>query len=243
MISKIKRKINTYRSIDHNGLNLPITRTNQGLNDNENYLISSKEQIDHLVSLDLINDTSNVLDFGSGQGRLVNGLRFAKINIKKYSGVDTDLNSIKWCKRFLSTYGSHYKFIHLPAFNARYNKSANGLLKIPVNKEKFDLVFLNSVFSHMMEKDIIFYLKDFHRILSKNGAVYLTAFTEENVSKVAENPIDYLNETNTNGSLHRVRYEINHFKSLIQNAGLTTEVYLHQHIERSKQSVFILRKL
>ena len=242
MISKIKRKLNTYRSIKHKGFNLPITRTNQGLNDNENYLNSSKEQIDHLVSLKLINETSNVLDFGSGQGRLVNGLKFANINIEEYVGVDTDANSIKWCNRFLNNYNMNLKFIHLPAFNARYNKSANGLLELPVKKNKFDLVFLNSVFSHMMTNDIAFYLKEFNRIINKNGAIYLTAFTEENVPNVSENPIDYLNETNKNGSLHRVRYEINYFNSLIKNSGLKIEHYLHQHIDWSKQSVFVLKK-
>ena len=242
MITKLKRRINTYRSIKHKGFNLPITRTNQGLNDNENYLNSSKEQIDHLVALNLINETSNILDFGSGQGRLVNGLKFADVKLKEYTGVDTDLNSIKWCKRFLSGYGQNFNFIHLPAFNARYNKSADGLQEIPVENNKFDLVFLNSVFSHMMSNDVAFYLKEFNRILSKDGAVYLTAFTEENVPDVEENPIDYLNETNKNGSLHRVRFEVNYFNDLIKKAGLKTELYLHQHIERSKQSVYVLKK-
>lgn len=242
MITKIKRKINTFRSVKYKSFNLPITRTNQGLNDNENYLNSSKEQIDHLVSLNLINESSNILDFGSGQGRLVNGLKFANVKVKEYTGVDTDSNSIKWCNRFLSHYNQNLNFIHLPAFNARYNKSANGLLEIPVENEKYDLVFLNSVFSHMMSNDVEFYLKEFNRILTKNGTVYLTAFTEENVPSVEENPIDYLNETNKNGSLHRVRFEVNYFNDLIKKSGLKTENYFHQHIERSKQSVFVLKK-
>jgi len=94
----------------------------------------------------------------------------------------------------------------------------------------------------MMSNDIAFYLKEFNRIINKNGAIYLTAFTEENVPNVSENPIDYLNETNKNGSLHRVRYEINYFNSLIKNSGLKIEHYLHQHIDWSKQSVFVLTK-
>lgn len=157
-----------------------------------------------------------------------------------YIGIDTDLNSIRWCKKFLSPYNLQYRFLHVPAYNARYNKEAEGLKTIPIAGSQFDLVFLNSVFSHMLEGDIIFYLKEFYRLLKPCGGLYLTAFLEHDVPRIEENPTDYINQSI--GSLHRVRYEINHFNNLLENANFSIEHFFHQHEERTKQSVVVAKR-
>ncbi len=241
MVKSLLKKINSYRRDKYKGLNLPLFRTNEGLNNNEKYLISAIEQIDHLKSLNLINNSSKVLDFGCGQGRFVNGLEYSKTSIGNYYGIDTDLASINWCKRFISTYNAKYNFMHLAAYNARYNTKVEKLQKLPFNENQFDLIFLNSVFSHMLEDDLKFYLNEFHKVLKKDGAIYLTAFIEENVPNVEENPANYINKSE--GALHRVRYELNHFGGLIENADLTLDHFFHQHIKRAKQSVAIVKKL
>ena len=40
----------------------------------------------------------------------------------------------------------------------------------------------------MLSDDVIFYLKEFNRILKPGGRVYMTAFVEENVPEEEENP-------------------------------------------------------
>lgn len=241
MIKSLFKRINSFRREKYKGLNLPLFRTNEGLNDNEKYLNSSVEQIDHLKSLNLINDHSKVLDFGCGQGRFVNGLEYSRTTVSNYYGIDTDLLSINWCKRFISIYNAKYNFTHLPAYNARYNTKVENLQKLPFPEDKFDLIFLNSVFSHMLEDDLKFYLSEFQRVLKKDGTIYLTAFIEENVPAVEENPTDYINRSE--GALHRVRYELNHFKGLIEKADLSLNHFFYQHIKRAKQSVVILKKI
>jgi len=110
--------------------------------------------------------------------------------------------------------------MHLPAENARYNPTEKGLKALPYKKNEFNLIFLNSVFSHMLTTDIKFYLSEFYKVLNMNGKVYLTAFIEENVPNVEENPKDYLNKSV--GALHRVRYEKEFFYSLVKARQLRT---------------------
>lgn len=239
-IIKIFKKDNTEISINFKGLNLPPFRTNQGLEDNETYLKSGVEQLQFLLKMDLIHDNTTFLDFGCGQGRIVNSFKYSNIRIKKYIGIDTDSNSIKWCNKYLSPYHDKYNFIHLPSFNARYNRTVGGLQKLPFNEYDFDLIFLNSVFSHMLEDDIKFYLDEFNRILKINGVIFLTAFIEENVPNVEENPINFISKSK--GSLHRVRYEKEFFFELIRKSNLKVDEFYHQKINRTKQSVVIASK-
>lgn len=228
------------KAIQHGPLFLPTFRNNQGLDNDEDYVASSKEQIDHLKNHFHFHSEAVILDFGCGQGRFANGLKSLEIPFKSYFGVDTILISIKWCKKWLTKYGKQYNFIHLPAHNARYNLEATQLRPLPFEETSFDLIFLNSVFSHMLTDDIVFYLSEFYRTLKPDGKLYVTAFIEDNVESEVENPEGYLGESK--GKLHRVRFNKDYFFSLYEQAGFTIEVYSHRHISRTNQSVVIAKK-
>lgn len=220
-------------------LNLPTFRSNQGLNSNQEYLDSGVEQINFLKSENMLNDETRILDFGCGQGRLVNALEFSGSAFKSYVGIDTNERSVSWCNKYL-VYSDKYRFIHLPAYNEMYNKEARGLRKLPFEESEFDLIFLNSVFSHMLPNDIEFYLNEFHKVLKSDGFVYITAFVESNVPEVEENPDNYISKTT--GALHRVRYEKMYLINLIEKNKFILEKFYHQYIVRTKQSVLILKK-
>jgi SAM-dependent methyltransferase len=227
------------KAIQFQGLNLPKFRSNQGLNGNEEYVNSGAEQVAFMRTNNLISNSTSMLDFGCGQGRIVNALEYSKTEIKNYTGVDTDNRALEWCKKHLR-YNGTYNFIHLPAFNARYNKSAQGLQTLPFEELSFDLIFLNSVFSHMTPEDVVFYLHEFHRMLNENGAVYITAFIEENVTDFEENPENYMGTSS--GALHRVRFSQNYFNKLIDQCQFKVDSFHHQEISRTGQSVVVLRK-
>jgi len=101
------------------------------------------------------------------------------------------------------------------------------------------LIFLNSVFTHMLTDDINFYLSEFHTVLKSTGCIYLTAFIEENVLQVEENPDNYLSISS--GALHRVRFEKNYFFELVEDANFEVTAYHHQLISRTSQSVVVLK--
>lgn len=231
-----KRKNNF---IEYKGLRLPKIRSNENLNNEKKYINSIIGQIDFLKAHNLFHENSRILDFGCGQGRLVNGLTYMNADYGEYIGLDTSRDAISWCTDNLK-YIKKAKFVHLPSHNARYNDQALGLKKIPFDFDYFDLIFLNSVFSHMLSTDIIFYLNEFFKCLKKSGYIYVTAFIEENVPDQTENPEDYLSINK--GPLHRVRFSKDYFFKIIQDSGFEVVKFSHQHIVRTKQSVLILRK-
>lgn len=239
MIKKIKGLFGA-KVTTHKGLNLPPFRSNHALSDNETYLQSGADQVNALKKEVALTKDTVMLDFGCGQGRIVNSLEYTKTDVGTYNGVDTDERSINWCKKYLAPYDPKYNFIFLPAFNARYNDKGGELKDLPFEANTFDVIFLNSVFSHMLEKDVRFYLAQFFRTLKPGGTVYMTAFVEKDVPKEVENPTDYL--YNPSGALHVVRFEHDFFMSMVTDSGLDLVNFYHQNIERTKQSVIIGRK-
>jgi SAM-dependent methyltransferase len=243
MLEKIFRKLKALPGqkdyVKHQGVKLPVSRSNEKLSDNQSYLESGKEQINYLLKFKLINNNTKLLDFGCGQGRLLNSLVYYETKFLKFCGLDTSKEAIHWCKKHLQ-YSNNISFIHLPAANARYNPKEKELRTLPYGESEFDLIFLNSVFSHMLTSDIEFYLLEFYKVLKNQGNIYITAFIEDNVPDIEENPEGYLSKSI--GPLHRVRYEKQFFYSLVNSANFTVTEYHNQLIERTKQSVIILKK-
>ena len=189
-----------------------------------------------------INRDTKILDFGCGQGRFANGLLASNHNIKTYVGIDTVLKSVDWCNKWLSQNNRDYTFIHLEAHNKRYNPSVDKRPVLPIDSNTFDIAFLNSVFSHMLVTDIEFYLNELCRVLCNQGLLYLTAFIEDDVPNIEENPKEYLGKQ-THGPLHRVRYEKSFFLDLLDKSGFSLIDFIHQGVNRTKQSVVVARKL
>ena len=244
MIKKILRVLKRLRQksdfVNYEGISLPLNRSNENLSGHKAYLDSGVEQVNFLISKELFNTDTKLLDFGCGQGRLLNTLKFTKSEFRSYTGLDTSKKAIDWCNKHLK-YSNEISFMHLPAANARYNPDQKELKNLPFKKNQFDLIFLNSVFSHMLTSDVIFYLSEFHKVLDNEGKVYITAFLEDNVPDVEENPEDYLDKKSI-GSLHRVRFNKDFFFKLVNEASLSVVEYHHQHISRTQQSVIVLKK-
>lgn len=221
----------------HAGLTLPRRRSNEGLDDAQAYLASAAEQIRWLQAADALHPATRLLDFGCGQGRLVNGLAWTGTPVADYLGIDTNRTAIDWCQRHLSGYRAPYRFLHLPAHNARYNPGAEERPALPLENGAVDLVFLNSVFSHMLADDVRFYLGEFRRVLAPRGRLYLTAFIEDGVPAVEENPAGYRGEHH--GALHRVRYERGFFLGMLEAGGFECLRFEHEGITRTGQSVVL----
>ena len=88
------------------------------------------------------------------------------------------------------------------------------------------------------------YVAETSRILREGGAVFLTAFVEEDVSSVSLNPECYTGYTNYEcvGPLHVVRYEKNFLFSTFRQHGLNVQEYSHHVGRQCNQSEIYLRK-
>ena len=242
ILKRIKDIIQIFLAKRYKHVYLPYFRANENLNNNEIYVKSTIQQIKTLKQYSSISNQTRLLDFGCGPGRLAIGLLFECPDIGEYCGIDTDKFSIKWCKLWIQKYHPHYSFIHVDAHHARYNPSASQRPELPVPQNRYDIAFVNSVFSHMLSDDVKFYLQQINEALNEGGILYFTAFIEENVPDEEENPAYYLNRPSTL-PLHRVRYERDYFFMLIKNAGFNILDFDHQGIIRTRQSVVIAKKI
>ena len=241
-VSKRSRWLQPYRKRKYHNLYLPKYRSNESLIDDEVYIQSAVDQIKTLQDHLKINPSTSLLDFGCGQGRLANGFIFMDQALDNYCGIDTDFIAIKWCQRWIQKFHPNFTFIHVNAHHPRYNPAAKSRPELPIQSDSFDIAFANSVFSHMLENDLRFYLKEIHKILRKGGLFYLTAFIEENVPDVEENPPGYL-DSKSSGVLHRVRYSKSYFIDQVENCGFDVQDFHYRAISRTQQSQLIIRKL
>lgn len=212
--------------------------------DDQNFIDSATAEAERLISrFDLTKDDV-VLDLGCGYGRLAFGLLEKLPKIQNYYGIDVNLDAIKWCQRYISSSHKNFKFIHTDVENPRYNPDGsidNTVMTLPLSNESVNLVYLYSVFSHMLIKDVTSYLGEFYRLLATKGQVFLTAFVEDNVEDMVENPPGYLRHK-WHGPLHCVRYRRDYFESIIAKAGFEIVDFIYAS-ETHGQSSYHLRKL
>src|SRR5918999_615835 len=142
----------------------------------------------------------------------------------QYWGIDVDLRSIQWCQRYLTRAHPTVRFRHLNVHNERYNPSGERIdasFRFPFPAGAFDLIYLYSVFSHMISAEIRVYLHDFSRLLGPTGRLCFTGFLEGGVPGMTSNPPGY--RGSYQGPLHCVRYNKAFFAAMLQEAGFAVE--------------------
>ncbi|MCB0308566.1 MAG: class I SAM-dependent methyltransferase [Bdellovibrionales bacterium] len=210
----------------------------------DHYFVRSAEtEARRLVDHFKCTQSSNVLDVGCAYGRLPIGL-IRVLKKSNYLGLDVDANAIDWCKRNIKSKETSFDFQFINVKNERYNSAGSEMdhnFKFALPDNHFDIIYLYSVFSHMLEPDIRSYLKEFSRILRSSGNVFFTTFVEENVPKVSSNPENYV-FTKCSGPLHVVRYEKNYLFALLEDEGFKVQNFTHR-TETDGQSALYLKKL
>ena len=198
-----------------------------GRRDDDAYVASALREVESISLGGDIGPSSAVLDIGCGQGRLLQGLTRQFGGVERYVGVDVHGPSISWLKDNLEPLLDYASFYRIDARNDRYNPSGKAALELPVD-EKFDVIVLLSVFTHMMSDDVRTYFGLLVPRLKSDGFICLTVFVEDNVRDEEENPPDYLHGQ-WKRPLHCVRFERKYFEGLAEAAGLRVA-----HVERGR---------
>jgi len=207
----------------------------------EYFLASANAEAQRLVQECGLPKGGRVLDLGCGVGRLPIGILASGVDVGAYRGVDVDSRSIRWCKQHIESFHPRFHFIHTNVRNARYNPNGlpvNVSFHLPFGDHDFDAIYLYSVFSHMLPDDVRVYCREFRRVLAPEGVVFLTAFVEDDVPDVTENPVDY--KMKGNGVLHCVRYKSLFLTELFAQAELGVAKFVHG-METDGQSALYLR--
>jgi ubiquinone/menaquinone biosynthesis C-methylase UbiE len=185
-------------------------------------------------------ESSRLLDFGCGAGRLAIGIAEVFGRIGLYLGIDVQEELISWARR---TIGSRpgFDFALVDAVNERYNPDGVAAHRLPCPDGGFDVVYAYSVFSHMRGADVEAYLGEFARVLAQGGRAYLTAFVEDGVTAESVNPFGY-GRLFWLGKLHCVRYERQAFEGMLAAAGFEV-VHFEHGVETDGQSLYAVRRL
>src|SRR5438034_7342972 len=192
--------------------------------DDDRFLKTAQDEARRLVTSLGLSSSSRVLDVGCGVGRLAIGILSEVGDIREYWGVDVDERSVQWCRQYVEREHPRFRFVRLDVGNPRYNPSGQALmpgLRLPFPDHAFEIIYLYSVFSHMLEEDARLYLAEFHRLLVPSGRLFLTAFAEDAVPRGTINPPGYRRPWS--GPLHCVRYETGFLRPMVSESGLTID--------------------
>lgn len=121
--------------------------------------------------------STRILEIGCGCGRVAIGL--SKFDTISYIGVDIDRISLEESQANPILKQKGYRFELMDVFNREYNP--DGKYKafsytFPYPDQHFDVIFLVSVFTHMLSDDVAHYIQEISRMLKAGGTCMFTGF-------------------------------------------------------------------
>jgi ubiquinone/menaquinone biosynthesis C-methylase UbiE len=134
---------------------------------------------DYFIELANLQPKNRVLDVGCGIGRMAIPLTNYLSKEGEYWGFDIVKEGINWCQSRISSKFQNFHFQHCDIYSKCYNP--NGKVRaldfqFPFKDDSFDFVFLTSVFTHMLPKDLENYLSEISRVLKQGGRCFITFF-------------------------------------------------------------------
>lgn len=122
--------------------------------------------------------TDQVLEIGCGCGRTAIALT-RTLAPGTYTGVDIDPVSIAACRRNRALRRQQFTFRLLDVHHRIWNPEgahAASDYTFPFEDGQFDVIFLISVFTHMLPADVAHYAQEIGRMLAPTGRALVTAF-------------------------------------------------------------------
>ncbi|HEY8504805.1 MAG TPA: class I SAM-dependent methyltransferase [Gemmataceae bacterium] len=132
-----------------------------------------------LVALAGLRPGESVLEVGCGCGRIAVPLTGYLGARGRYEGFDICEPLVRWCRRHVTPRFPNFAFRHADIYNGHYNPRSRTRAceyRFPYPDGEFDLVFLTSVFTHLLPADLEHYLAEIARVLRPGGRCFATAF-------------------------------------------------------------------
>jgi SAM-dependent methyltransferase len=182
----------------------------------------------------------SVLDVGCGAGRLAIPLTQYLNDRGDYDGMDINAEMINWCRENISKKYTNFHFQHSDIYNGFYNphgKRRAAEYEFPYAGDSFDLVFLGSVFTHLLPAEVDHYLSEISRVLRGGGRAMISFFLLENGLLKKGNKksswLDFQHEREGYRTINKdmpeaaVAYEEEHVRTLYQRHGFNVVEPIH----------------
>lgn len=143
------------------------------------YIQGGQMLLDHLIRHAGLKPGDRVLDVGSGVGRGAFALASYLSAEGSYLGFDTYPFGIDWCRDNITPIRPNFRFELVDVYSGVYNPFSvvkASELRFPCDDASFDVVVLNSVFTHMLPEDMAHYLEEIARVLAAGGRMFATFY-------------------------------------------------------------------
>lgn len=136
---------------------------------------------DSIFSRRLADTGSSIVEIGCGCGRSAHAL--TKFGFHgRYIGIDVDHEMIEWCLENLAS--DHLAFEHADVRNSVYNPSGqHELYRLPVDDGTQDLVFSQSLFTHLLQEELSHYIRESARVLRPGCVMTMSVFCVEDMQE------------------------------------------------------------
>jgi cyclopropane fatty-acyl-phospholipid synthase-like methyltransferase len=143
----------------------------------DHFLANSVSFFTSMVRRFHLTKSSNILDLGTGCGRLA--IPFYKfLDDGQFYGVDVWKEGVDWCKNYLNSENFH--FYNLESRDNYYfsdeKNVSNGYSLNFIPDKHIDFGFAISVFTHLRADDCLAYLREISRCLKPGGTALITCF-------------------------------------------------------------------
>jgi ubiquinone/menaquinone biosynthesis C-methylase UbiE len=166
----------------YDGYKIPVDLVNLTGGGVDDWDAISKYHVEMYRKYTPLNPTDTVLEVGCGVGRDAISLSHILSDQGRYVGFDIIKPSIDWCKKNITPRFKNFTFNYYDIESQIHNsggKIKTTDIKLPAKDNSVDRIFLHSVFTHMFEKDIVHYLKEFNRVLRSDGLVLASFFVAD----------------------------------------------------------------
>lgn len=183
------------------------------------YISGGQGQMERLIRLAGLTPASQLLDVGCGDGRLASAL-FEFFEEGSYRSFEVQKRYLDFLKGAIARKNPKFSFEYADLWHSYYNPRGQYKTEeyvFPYDDNTFDIVFLNSIFTHFLPVTIAHYLDEINRVLKPDGTVLATYFIANDES--IELDKRGLSATSLRGALPRLlNYSFENYWSRDQNA-------------------------
>jgi SAM-dependent methyltransferase len=138
-----------------------------------------EEYFAYCTSLGGLRPDGAVLDVGCGFGRIAVPLTTFLDERGRYEGFDIVPVGVDWCRSRIGSRFPNFRFTLVDVQNFTYRKEEGTSacsFRFPYQGDRFDLVFVRSVFTHMLPEEVDHYLGEIARVMKPEGRCLVSYF-------------------------------------------------------------------